>query len=153
MTDETNTIEVPSEVNIRLETWKRWWRFFLYAHYLLGVIGVLASTLWAALPDENGVYRTASAIVAACVFAIIGFVSPESRYLGLVRAWRTLDVARARYKKGYLKLQDLFDILERCETIATEPSRHDLTPEQLGFQSTTSPNHEPLNQRIEKDAP
>lgn len=45
-----------------------------------------------------------------------------SPYLGLIRAWRTLDVAAAQYKNGLLSLEELLAWLKRCEEVATEPS-------------------------------
>ena len=134
---------IPPEVMQRLRTWKFWWRVFVHAHYLLGIIGVLSSTLAAALPKENDIWPghipinavSCLAVISACCFAIIGFVAPDKRYIGLIRAWRTLDVALARYRRGLITEAHLFNILERCETVATEPSRHELPLEKLELQA------------------
>jgi len=125
----------PAEVELRLVTWKRWWRVFVHSHYLLGIIGVLSSTLAAAVPKEiaPGGLNLVSlfAVISACCFAIMGFVAPDKRYMGLVRAWRVLDVANARWKRGLISEAQLLDILERCETLATEPASHDIPMEKL----------------------
>jgi len=98
---------------------------------LCGVLGVFSSALAAALPVSWLV--TLFAVVSACCFAVIGFVSPERRYLGLIRAWRTLDVAATQYKNGLLSLKELLAWLKRCEEVATEPSMHELPLEQLSL--------------------
>ena len=132
-------LPIPAEVKLRLDTWKFWWRVFVHSHYLLGIVGVLSSTLAAALPKGLDVWPqrvpinavSFLAVVSACCFAIIGFVAPDKRYIGLVRAWRALDVALARFRRGLITEAELFDMLERCETVATEPSRHELPLEKL----------------------
>lgn len=128
---------LPMEVELRLKVWKKWWRVFVHAHYMLGIFGVLSSTLAASLdknsliPGSNLTLVSLCAIVSAVCFAVIGFVSPDKRYIGLIRAWRALDVASARYRRGYITESQLFDVMERCETVATEPSRHELPLEKL----------------------
>jgi hypothetical protein len=77
-------------------------------------------------------------VISAVCFAIIGFVAPDKRYIGLVRAWRALDVALARYRRGYISEEHLFEVLERCEIVATEPSRHELPLEKLDLPSPPS---------------
>ena len=130
-------IPVPDEVELRLGTWQPIWRMFLYMHYTLGVVGVLSSSLAAALPKEYSLLITAFAVTSACCFAVIGFVSPERRYLCLVRAWRTLHVATSRYQRGLLSIDQLLIVLEQTEAIATEPTRHDSPLEQLTSASTS----------------
>ncbi|WP_433766347.1 hypothetical protein [Pseudomonas putida] len=133
----TELASIPAEVKMRLDTWKFWWRVFVHAHYLLGIIGVLSSTLAAALPKNYALFGTDlsavsfCAVISACCFAIIGFVSPDKRYIGLIRAWRALDVSLARYRRGHITESQLLDAMERCETVATEPSRHELPLEKL----------------------
>jgi hypothetical protein len=132
---------IPAEVKLRLDTWKLWWRVFVHAHYLLGIVGVLSSTLAAALPKDYYLFGgslsaiSMCAVISACCFAIIGFVSPDKRYIGLIRAWRALDVSLARYRRGFITETQLLDALERCETVATEPSRHELPLEKLDLYS------------------
>lgn len=128
---------IPEEVVLRLDTWQPIWKMFLYMHYGLGVLGVLSSSLAAALPKEESGWVTGFAVISACCFAVIGFVSPERRYLGLVRAWRTLHVAASRYQRGLLSIDQLLLVLEQTEAIATEPTKHDIALEQLGL--TTMP--------------
>lgn len=139
-------LPVPPEVQLRLDTWKLWWRVFIHSHYLLGIIGVLSSTLAAALPKELVIWPgvlnlnvvSFFAVISACCFAIIGFVAPDKRYIGLVRAWRSLDVSLARYRRGLISEAQLLDALERCETVATEPSRHELPLEKLDLITQSS---------------
>lgn len=127
----------PEEVMLRLKTWKFWWRIFVHAHYLLGIIGVFSSTLAASIKQDAYIpFTTISAVstcavISAVCFAIIGFVAPDKRYIGLIRAWRVLEVATAKYRRGLISEEQLFDILERCEIVATEPSRHELPLEKL----------------------
>lgn len=142
-------LPVPPEVKLRLDTWKLWWKVFVHSHYLLGILGVLSSTLAAALPKDLVVWPgvlnlnavSFFAVISACCFAIIGFVAPDKRYIGLVRAWRSLDVSLARYRRGLISEAQLLDALERCETVATEPSRHELPLEKLDlvFSSSAPP--------------
>ncbi len=130
---------IPPEVEQRLKTWMRMWRVFLHAHYSLGIVGVLSSTLAAALPKQNDIWSglipinavSFFAVISACCFAIIGFVAPDKRYIGLIRAWRALDVALARYRRGLITVEQLFETLEQCETLATEPSRHESSLDKL----------------------
>ena len=95
----------------------------------------------AALPKDYVLFGSSlnavslCAVISACCFAIIGFVSPDKRYIGLIRAWRALDVSLARYRRGYITETQLLDALERCETVATEPSRHELPLEKLDLYS------------------
>jgi hypothetical protein len=131
MENQHTELPIPPEVQRRLDTWRPLWRIFLWLHYALGVLGVLSSALAAALPVSWLV--TLFAVISACCFAVIGFVSPERRYLGLIRAWRTLDVAATQYKNGLLSLEELLAWLKRCEEVATEPSMHELPLEQLGL--------------------
>ena len=134
---DPDKVAIPPEVELRLNTWKLWWRVFVHSHYLLGIVGVLSSTLAASIEKNVSIPCTSISLVSACAvvsalcFAIIGFVAPDKRYIGLVRAWRALDVALARYRRGYLSEEQLFDVLERCEIVATEPSRHELPLEKL----------------------
>lgn len=121
----------PDEVELRLKTWKTWWRIFVHAHYLLGIVGVLSSTLAAALPKDLSWLVSLCAVVSACCFAVIGFVNPDKRYIGLVRAWRVLDVANARWKRGLITEAELLDVMQRCEALATEPASHELPPDRL----------------------
>ncbi len=134
MTSEKNELQVPPEVKLRLGTWKSLYRLFIWLHYNLGIVGVLSSALAAALPIPWLV--TFFAVTSACCFAAIGFVSPERRYLGLIRAWRTLDIAAMRYKNELLSLEELYTVLERCEEVATEPFKHELPLEQLDLKRT-----------------
>lgn len=138
---------IPEEVVLRLETWQPIWKMFLYLHYTLGVLGVLSSSLAAALPSDQSIMVTAFAVTSACCFAVIGFVSPERRYLGLMRAWRTLHVAASRYQRGLLTIEQLLLILEQTEAIATEPTKHDVAFEQLGISTRVEPTlpKPPLN--------
>jgi hypothetical protein len=117
MENERPELPIPPEVRRRLDTWRPLWRVFLWLHYTLGVVGVLSSALAAALPVSWLV--TLFAVVSACCFAMIGFVSPERRYLGLIRAWRTLDFAATQYKNGLLSLEELLAWLKRREEVAT----------------------------------
>jgi hypothetical protein len=135
MENQRTELPIPPEVQRRLDTWKPLSWVFLSLHYAVGVLGVLSSALAAALPVSWLV--TLFAVVSACCFAVIGFVSPERRYLGLIRASRTLDVAAMQYKNGLLSLEELLAWLKRCEEVATEPSMHELPLEQLAFHLKT----------------
>lgn len=63
------------EIDKKLNTWATWWKFYMYMHYSLGVIGVVSSTLAASELSENSV--KVFSLVSAMCFAIIGFVRPE----------------------------------------------------------------------------
>src|SRR6266508_2743988 len=122
---EISLTSLPQDVSVRLKTWKLMWNIFLYCHYGFGILGVVASTVAASVASTHANLAAASSVVSACCFAVIGFVAPEKRYLGFVRAWRTLDVASSRYQHGLLTLKELLASLERCEVVATEPAIHD----------------------------
>lgn len=147
---------VQAEVEQRLDTWKFWWRIFIHSHYLLGIIGVISSTLAAALPKSSDIWPgfipinavSFFAVISASCFAIIGYVAPDRRYIGLIRAWRTLDLALARYRRGFITEAQLIDTLERCETVATEPSRHELPLEKLDLVPYGNANTEPPRQKL-----
>lgn len=53
--------------------------------------------------------------------------------IGLVRAWRVLDAANARWKRGLITEAELLDVMERCEALATEPASHELPLDRLGM--------------------
>jgi hypothetical protein len=124
---------VPDDVRVRLVTWRRFFNLFACLHYALGIGGVLSSALAAGIPKDRAAFVTGFAVLSACCFAVIGFVAPEKRYLGFVRAWRTLDVASTKYQEGLIELPALLDLMARCETIATEPSIHDVSLDRLGL--------------------
>jgi hypothetical protein len=143
-------LPIPAEVKQRLDTWKLWWRVFISTHYTFGIGGVLSSSLAASLPKNLQIWPGVNvvslfAVLSAVCFAVIGFVAPDKRYMGLIRAWRALDVSLARYRRGLLSEAELFDALERCETVTTEPSRHEpsrheLPLEKLDLQTNTRTN-------------
>jgi hypothetical protein len=122
---------IPEDVRVRLRTWKRLFNLFLWLHYAFGILGVLSSALAAALPKERSGLVTGFAVTSACCFAVIGFVAPEKRYLGFVRAWRTLSVASSKYEHGLLDMTALLAVMARCEIVASEPSMHDISLDKL----------------------
>ena len=120
----------PAEGPATTHTGRPLWRVFLWLHYSLGVVGVLSSAPAAALPVSWLV--TLFAVLSACCFAVIGFVSPERRYLGLIRAWRNLTSLQRNIGMAHCPLKT-FGVAKRCEEVATEPSMHELPLEQLGL--------------------
>ena len=88
-------------------------------YFLLGVVGVVCSTL-AALTLVRDPYRAALSVVSALCIAIIGFVRPEVRYKNLVSAWRDLESAKARYLYEDQDRKPLLDALQQCERTATD---------------------------------
>jgi len=128
-------IPIPEDVRVRLQTWKWLFNLFLWLHYIFGVLGVLSSALAAALSKQGSGWVTGFAVTSACCFAVIGFVAPEKRYLGFVRAWRTLAAASSRYQHGIVDLASLLAVMARCEIVASEPSMHDQSLDQLKLPS------------------
>jgi pimeloyl-ACP methyl ester carboxylesterase len=122
---------LPRDVSVRLKTWKTMWNVFLYCHYGFGILGVVASTAAAAMASKHPARAAALAVISASSVAVIGFVAPEKRYLGFVRAWRTLQIASSRYQYGLIPISDLLTIMERCEVVATEPAVHDAQLDEL----------------------
>ncbi|WP_295434963.1 hypothetical protein [uncultured Thiodictyon sp.] len=107
-------------VESRITKWSRWWKFYMYSHYSLGVIGVICSTLAASTLLGAPAPQWFSLVSAMC-FAIIGFVRPEAKYRNLVRAWSELKGA----KEAYLfqtdeKRSELLRALRECQKIAIE---------------------------------
>ena len=118
--------KVPDEVETRLKTWLRIWRASIIIHYLFGIGGIVCSTM-AAAQWPNVDYSRLFAIISGLCFAIIGFVRPEQRYLGFVRAWRKLSNAQVQYAYGLINLQTLLKLMESLENDATD-LEFDATP-------------------------
>ena len=119
MSDRPDEEKFLEEIDVRLNTWRRLWVGFVWAYFFLGVIGVVCSTLAASslLKDP---WRALLSLGSAVCLAVIGFLRPEPRYKNLVRAWRDLKAARARYLFEDPKRKPLIDALQKCERIATD---------------------------------
>ena len=107
------------EVETRLVKWYRWWNFYMYTTYSLGVIGVICSTIAASELFSAPSPRWFALISALC-FAIIGFVRPEAKYRSLVRAWSELKAAKDVYLFHTDERSELLYALRECQKIATE---------------------------------
>ncbi len=106
--------EFPEEVRSRLNCWHRLYRRANSTHYIVGVLGVAASTL--AAVDIGEASQFLAAIAAVCI-AILGFVKPERKFIKFVRAWRILDAAAIRYRYGKVDLDDLFKAMDQGERL------------------------------------
>jgi hypothetical protein len=104
--------QLPEHVERRLKTWLFYYKIANRMHYLVGIIGVGASSLGGALGQPYSPYLAA---IAALCLAVLGFVQPDRKYLKFVRAWRILDVAAGRYQAGLISIEQLYDALERGE--------------------------------------
>ena len=113
--------EFLAAIETRIASWQRWWKIYMWSHYLLGIIGVVSSTLAASnLFINNDASKIASLVSAAC-FAVIGFVRPEAKYRNMIRAWGELKSARDAYLfKTNEKRGELLDTLRICQNIAIE---------------------------------
>jgi len=119
MNDQNSTPKnFPDEVESRLNCWHKLYRRANVTHYMVGILGVAASALAAAV-DIGEASRLLAAISAVCI-AILGFVRPERKFIKFVRAWRTLDAAAMRYRYGKVDLDYLFNAMERGEQIISE---------------------------------
>ena len=107
------------EIEDRLKKWERWWNFYMYTTYSLGVIGVICSTLAASELFAASAPKWFSLVSALC-FAIIGFVRPEAKYRNLVRAWSELKAAKDAYLFHAIEINELLHIFRECQKIATE---------------------------------
>jgi hypothetical protein len=110
-------------INIRLETWRRFWIFFLGFYFFFGIASVTLSTIAATDLVLPGTRQLLSLLAAVCI-AIIAFVKPEARYKNLVRAWRELEAEKTRYLFGTTVRESLISTLARAERIATDDEPH-----------------------------
>ena len=109
--------DYPDEVKSRLNCWYKLYRRANSTHYIVGIIGVVASAL--AAVDVGEASRFLAAISAVCI-AILSFVKPERKFIKFVRAWRTLDAAAMRYRYGKADLDSLFYAMEQGERCIAE---------------------------------
>ncbi|MFI3221024.1 MAG: hypothetical protein QX189_18200 [Methylococcales bacterium] len=117
---QDNETEFLDRVEIRITKWRWWKNFYMYAHYSLGVIGVVCSTLAASDLFTTPAVPKCFALVSALCFAIIGFVRPEAKYRNLVRAWSELEAAKDTYLFQTDERGELFRTLRECQKIAIE---------------------------------
>ena len=106
-------------VDTRLTLWRVAWNIFMASYFLLGVVGVVCSTIAASKLFEDPARQWVSLVSALC-WAIIGFLRPEARYRNLVRAWRELKAAKDSYLYETDARKSLLQTLRDCEKIATE---------------------------------
>ena len=111
----------------RLTIWRWGWNIFMSSYFLLGVIGVVCSTIAASKLFEDPARQWFSLASALCI-AIIGFLRPEARYRNLVRAWRELKAALDVYLFQTDARRDLLVTLRECERIATEDDAQSASP-------------------------
>ena len=106
--------DFPEEVRSRLICWHKLYRRANSTHYIVGVLGVAASTL--AAVDIGEASQILAAVSAVCI-AILGFVRPERKFIKFVRAWRILDAAAIRYRYGKVDLDGLFKAMDQGESL------------------------------------
>jgi len=106
--------DFPDEVRSRLNCWHKLYRRANSTHYIVGVLGVAASTL--AAVDIGEASQFLAAIAAVCI-AILGFIKPERKFIKFVRAWRILDAAAIRYRYGKVDLDDLLKAMDQGERL------------------------------------
>ncbi len=119
MSDSAVPKKVPEEIQERLDQWRGLWSWSAGYHYFVGVVGVTASSLATIDFGIDLVPKLLAAAAAVCL-AVLGFVQPDRRYQKFVRAWRTLDPVVLRYKYGEATIDDVFDALQRGESIISE---------------------------------
>lgn len=108
---------LPPEVKSRLDSWHKLWTESAQLFYLFGALSVTASAVAAATGGVAAQYLSAA---AAVLTALIGFVQPERRYFKFVNAWRVLDIAALKYKKGRADIDNLIQAVEHGERIISE---------------------------------
>ena len=126
--DET---EFLATVETRLTIWRWAWNIFMSSYFMLGVIGVICSTIAASKLVDDPARQWLSLASALCL-AIIGFLRPESRYRNLVRAWRELKAAKDTYLFQTEERKELLQTLRECERIATEDDAQSTPPKKSG---------------------
>jgi hypothetical protein len=114
-------------VDTRLTIWRVAWNGFMGSYFLLGVTGVVCSTIAASKLFEDPARQWLSLVSAVCL-AIIGFLRPEARYRNLVRAWRELKSAKDAYLFQSEDRSELLQVLRECEAIATEDDAQSVSP-------------------------
>ena len=106
----TDQIEVPELISLRHASWSRIAMRLAKIQYVVGILGVAAAAIAAALGGESARYFAATSGVCT---AVLGFVHPERRYLRFIGAWRLLDIAILKFKLGKASVDDLIEAVER----------------------------------------
>lgn len=104
------------EVIRRQKTWQVFWSIGFSANLMVGVFGVVSSSISAISHEPFS--RYAAAISAVC-FAIIGFARPDQFYYKYILPWRILDRAIFRYRFQNGKRDELIDALAEAEMTLT----------------------------------
>ncbi len=104
---------LPKRLTGRLRSWERTHRLYFILHYLIGIIGVVASSL--ASTKLLGNPEILSIVASVCI-AILAFVRPEREHIRFWQAWKTLDRATVRYECGLASLEEVLDALDHGES-------------------------------------
>lgn len=107
--------EIPPEIKKRHRTWQVFFEGYTSIHYIVGVVGVIASVLSATQASKETNDPLFGIISAACI-AILGFVQPDKQYRKYVNAWRILDRGINQYRHGLIDIKDLVASLNRAES-------------------------------------
>lgn len=133
MTDQLRNDEPAflATVEKRLTIWRVAWNLFMGSYFLLGVTGVICSTIAASKVFGDPARQWLSLVSALCM-ATIGFLRPEARYRNLVRAWRELKAGKDNYLFQTAERKELLQTLAACEKIATEEDTQNSSTTQWG---------------------
>jgi hypothetical protein len=115
-------------------SWRRYYSFWYFLHYALGVLAILFSTLTAAAlvqKDAGPLAQDFVAWLAALFTSLVTFLSAESRGNRYNRAWRLLSSAITKYEldQNSKTAEHVARVHEICEAIIhNESSDKNLSP-------------------------
>jgi len=112
--------DVPKEILEQLRKWRVNWFFANFSHYIVGIVGILCSTIAATSFDPFPFFTNIAGVVSAVCFGILGFAKPKENYNKFVRAWRKLDAAKLKYKYGEINITELLDTVDSCHSLMNE---------------------------------
>ena len=98
---------IPKEIQRRLLIWRVNYVISNTAHYIVGIIGILCSSLAATSFMEESFLPNIAGVISAVCFGILGFARPKENYLKYVMAWRVLEETSLNYRYGKATIEDL----------------------------------------------
>lgn len=115
---------VPNEVSQVLQAWLQRRRLYNFAHYSVGIVGLIASV--AAGSGLFSAFASMFAFMSTLCIAILAFSNPRKEYGKFARAGRVLHMAVIRYKLHQIELSDLLNAVEQGEKIIEKAESDDI---------------------------
>ena len=115
MIEEPN-LEVIKELSQKTILWFRLSQLYMWMHWIIGILGVLFSTLATSALIEDKWHIIFSTAAAICI-SIVGFINPQKWGATYIRAYRILEPAIREYFVSLITLKVLLDIHKVAEEI------------------------------------